>query len=88
MSRVDDGSFGASARSAARRGRAAGSAWPPAATTTKNVTIGLITKQETNPFFVTMRETAAGADATNVNAPHRDRQSDVDNASQVAALAT
>jgi fructose transport system substrate-binding protein len=54
----------------------------------ENVTVGLITKQETNPFFVTMREVAeqeAGKeDVTLLTATGR---SDVDNASQVAALA-
>jgi fructose transport system substrate-binding protein len=51
------------------------------------VTAGLITKQETNPFFVTMREvaqkTAAEDDVTLLTAAGK---SDVDNESQVAAL--
>jgi fructose transport system substrate-binding protein len=51
------------------------------------VTVGLITKQETNPFFVTMREVAqktAGED--NVKLLTATGKSDVDNASQVAAI--
>jgi fructose transport system substrate-binding protein len=54
----------------------------------KNVTVGLITKQETNPFWVTMREVAeqeAGKD--HVTLLTATGKSDVDNASQVAALA-
>jgi fructose transport system substrate-binding protein len=54
----------------------------------QKVIAGLITKQETNPFFVTMREVAqktAGDD--NVTLLTAAGKSDVDNASQVAALA-
>jgi fructose transport system substrate-binding protein len=54
----------------------------------ESVTVGLITKQETNPFFVTMREvaqeTAEDEDVTLLTATGK---SDVDNDSQVAALA-
>jgi fructose transport system substrate-binding protein len=53
----------------------------------EQVTAGLITKQETNPFFVTMREVAqktAGDD--NVKLLAAAGKSDVDNQSQVAAL--
>ena len=51
------------------------------------VTAGIITKQETNPFFVTMRKVAqrtAGDD--NVKLLTATGKSDVDNQSQVAAL--
>ena len=51
------------------------------------ITLGLITKQEDNPFFVEMREVAedtAGED--DVNLLTATGKSDVDNASQVAAL--
>jgi fructose transport system substrate-binding protein len=52
------------------------------------ITLGLITKQEENPFFVTMREVAEDtADETDVNLLTAAGKSDVDNASQVAALA-
>ena len=53
----------------------------------ERITAGLITKQETNPFFVTMREVAqktAGDD--NVKLLTAAGTSDVDNKSQVAAL--
>jgi fructose transport system substrate-binding protein len=53
----------------------------------KQVTAGLITKQETNSFFVTIREVAqktAGDD--NVTLLTATGTSDVDNASQVAAI--
>jgi len=53
----------------------------------QDVIVGLITKQETNPFFVTMREvaqkTAADSDVTLLTALGK---TDVDNESQVAAL--
>ena len=54
----------------------------------KRVTIGLIVKRNTNPFWVTMKDTAeetAGDD--NVKLLTAAGKSDVDNASQVAALA-
>jgi fructose transport system substrate-binding protein len=52
------------------------------------ITLGLITKQEENPFFVTMREIAEdSADENDVNLLTAAGKSDVDNASQVAALA-
>ena len=54
----------------------------------EQVTAGLITKQETNPFFVTMREVAEqAAEEHNVNLLTATGKTDVDNASQVAALA-
>jgi fructose transport system substrate-binding protein len=54
----------------------------------ENVTVGLITKQETNPFFVTMREIAEReAGDEDVSLLTATGRSDVDNASQVAALA-
>jgi fructose transport system substrate-binding protein len=54
----------------------------------QDVTVGLITKQETNPFFVTMREVAQQeAGDKNVTLLTASGRSDVDNASQVAALA-
>jgi fructose transport system substrate-binding protein len=54
----------------------------------QRVTAGLITKQETNPFFVTMREAAEKTAADdNVTLLTATGKSDVDNASQVAALA-
>lgn len=54
----------------------------------ERVTVGLITKQETNPFFVTIREVAQKtAGDNNVNLLTATGKSDVDNASQVAALA-
>ncbi len=41
----------------------------------QDVTVGLITKTETNPFFVKMREGAeAKAKELGVNADHRRRQ--------------
>jgi fructose transport system substrate-binding protein len=53
----------------------------------KQVTIGLITKQETNPFFVTMRQVAQKtAGDHNVKLLTATGKSDVDNASQVAAI--
>jgi fructose transport system substrate-binding protein len=52
------------------------------------VTVGLITKQEENPFFVKIREVAEDtADETDVKLLTAAGKSDVDNASQVAALA-
>ena len=52
------------------------------------ITLGLITKQEQNPFFVTMREVAEDTAGDNdVNLLTAAGKSDVDNASQVAALA-
>jgi hypothetical protein len=77
-----------------RRG-ASHSAWPPcsassspaAATTKAPVTVGLITKQETNPYWVTMREvaedTAGEHDVELLTATGR---TDVDVESQVRAL--
>ena len=51
------------------------------------ITLGLITKQEENPFFVTMRETAEDSAGDNdVKLLTAAGKSDVDNASQVAAL--
>ncbi len=51
------------------------------------VTVGLITKQEENPFFVKIREVAEDtADETDVRLLTAAGKSDVDNASQVAAL--
>jgi fructose transport system substrate-binding protein len=52
------------------------------------ITLGLITKQEENPFFVTMREVAEDVAGDNdVKLLTAAGKSDVDNASQVAALA-
>jgi fructose transport system substrate-binding protein len=52
------------------------------------ITLGLITKQEENPFFVTMREVAEDSAGENdVDLLTAAGKSDVDNASQVAALA-
>jgi fructose transport system substrate-binding protein len=52
------------------------------------ITLGLITKQEENPFFVTMRKTAEDSAGENdVDLLTAAGKSDVDNASQVAALA-
>jgi fructose transport system substrate-binding protein len=52
------------------------------------VTVGLIVKRNTNPFWVTMKDTAADtADADNVRLLTAAGRSDIDNASQVAALA-
>ena len=51
------------------------------------VTLGLIVKQDTNPFWVTMRETAQDAAGdNNVELLTAAGRSDVDNESQVAAL--
>src|SRR5215208_4327628 len=53
----------------------------------KEVTIGLITKTETNPFFVKMKEGAqAQAKKDNVKLLTASGKSDTDNASQVTAL--
>jgi fructose transport system substrate-binding protein len=53
----------------------------------ERITAGLIVKQETNPFFVTMRETAQqAAEESNVNLLTAAGKSDVDNKSQVTAL--
>jgi len=54
----------------------------------KNVTVGLIVKRNTNPFWVTMKDTAEQtADDDNVKLLTAAGQSDIDNRSQVAALA-
>jgi fructose transport system substrate-binding protein len=51
------------------------------------ITVGLITKQEENPFFVKIREVAEEtADESDVELLTAAGKSDVDNASQVAAL--
>src|SRR3954454_1222142 len=53
----------------------------------KQITVGLITKTETNPFFVKMREGAqAQAKKDNVKLLTASGKFDTDNASQVAAL--
>ena len=53
----------------------------------QQITIGLITKQETNPFWVTMREVAEEtAEEHDVKLLTAAGNSDVDNRSQVAAL--
>jgi fructose transport system substrate-binding protein len=53
----------------------------------QKVTVGLITKQETNPFWVTMREVAQDtADENNVELLTATGRSDVDYQSQVRAL--
>ncbi len=53
----------------------------------EEVTIGLITKTEANPFFVKMKEGAqAKADELNVNLLTASGKSDTDNQSQVTAL--
>jgi fructose transport system substrate-binding protein len=53
----------------------------------EQVTIGLITKTESNPFFVKMKEGAqAAADENNVELLTAAGKFDTDNASQVAAL--
>src|SRR5215216_2040652 len=53
----------------------------------KEVTIGLITKTETNPFFVKMKEGAqAQAKKDNVKLITASGKTDTDNASQVTAL--
>jgi fructose transport system substrate-binding protein len=54
----------------------------------EQVTIGLIIKRDTNPFFVRMKDVAQStADDDNVKLLTATGKSDVDNASQVAALA-
>ena len=54
----------------------------------KPVTVGLIVKRNTNPFWVTMKDTAEQtADDDNVKLLTAAGKSDIDNASQVAALA-
>jgi fructose transport system substrate-binding protein len=54
----------------------------------KRVTVGLIVKRNTNPFWVTMKDTAAQtADDDNVRLLTAAGTSDIDNRSQVAALA-
>ena len=53
----------------------------------KEVTVGLITKTESNPFFVKMKEGAqAQAKKDNVKLLTASGKSDTDNASQVTAL--
>ena len=53
----------------------------------EEVTVGLITKTEANPFFVKMKEGAqAAADKENVKLLTASGKSDTDNASQVTAL--
>lgn len=53
----------------------------------ERVTVGLITKQETNPFWVTMREIAEDtAEDENVELLTATGRSDVDNESQVQAI--
>ena len=53
----------------------------------EEVTVGLITKTETNPFFVKMKEGAqAEADKRNVKLLTASGKTDTDNASQVTAL--
>src|SRR6187397_298036 len=53
----------------------------------KQVTIGLITKTETNPFFVKMKEGAqAQAKKDNVKLLTASGKTDTDNQSQVTAL--
>ena len=52
------------------------------------MTVGLIVKRNTNPFWVTMKDTAEQtADDDNVKLLTAAGKSDIDNASQVAALA-
>src|SRR4051812_43443480 len=54
----------------------------------KPLTVGLIVKRNTNPFWVTMKDTAQDtANDDNVKLLTAAGKSDVDNASQVAALA-
>jgi fructose transport system substrate-binding protein len=54
----------------------------------KRVTVGLIVKRNTNPFWVTLKDTAEQtADDDNVELLTAAGKSDIDNASQVAALA-
>ena len=61
-------------------------AMQPAAAQDEEIIVGLITKTETNPFFVTMREGAqAAADAAGVTLL-TGAGADVDNAGQTAAL--
>ena len=67
-------------------------AWPSgsarAESRTEPVTVGLIVKRNTNPFWVTMKDTAEQtADDDNVKLLTAAGKSDIDNASQVAALA-
>src|SRR3712207_3029013 len=53
----------------------------------ERVTVGLITKRDTNPFFVKMKEAAqAKAQEQNVELLTAAGRSDVDNQSQVTAL--
>src|SRR3712207_9043641 len=53
----------------------------------QEVTLGLITKQETNPFWVTMKEVAEDtADDDNVDLLTATGRSDVDYESQVRAI--
>jgi fructose transport system substrate-binding protein len=55
----------------------------------EEVSVGLIVKRNTNPFWVTMKDTAeATADDDNVKLLTAAGQSDIDNESQVAALAS
>jgi fructose transport system substrate-binding protein len=62
-------------------------AMQPAAAQDEEIIVGLITKTETNPFFVTMREGAqAAADAAGVTLLTGAGAADVDNAGQTAAL--
>ena len=62
-------------------------AMQPAAAQDEEIIVGLITKTETNPFFVTMREGAqAAADAAGVKLLTGAGAADVDNAGQTAAL--
>jgi|GEM_PF-27217 len=59
----------------------------PVAAQDEEIIIGLITKTETNPFFVKMREGAqASADALGVTLLTASGQFDTDNASQVTAI--
>ena len=92
--------FGSQRRASARRQRSRllalallMSAFPlltamqPAAAQDEEIIVGLITKTETNPFFVTMREGAqAAADAAGVTLLTGAGAADVDNAGQTAAL--
>jgi fructose transport system substrate-binding protein len=60
---------------------------PPAAAQDKQVIVGLITKTETNPFFVKMREGAQkAADAAGAKLLTGSGAFDADNAGQTAAL--
>jgi fructose transport system substrate-binding protein len=57
------------------------------ATAQDEIIVGLITKTESNPFFVKMREGAqAAADAAGVKLMTASGQFDTDNASQVTAI--